>query len=190
MFRLALVIFAAFALSACGEGGSGKVATTTSGNRVGTVSGTVSGSGSGGAPVSPICTQNCTGFSSTTPAAKALSSYPSGQALIEYNVNTSNQVIALGVMQLNQNFGFGNCVIPSGTYDIKTTSFGVRKTKVHHYGNIGVSIVGPKSLTGEIVNTNSMENQNGEWVQFLELKINVGANCSSSVIHFYMPLAQ
>lgn len=178
-------------MSACGDSSKSQSAKTTAGGSKNLVTTTVksggAGSTSGGQTggTSPVLRQN------HTPYSYGQSTYPAGGIGLEYNVDANARVFAEGDMELDHDFGYGNCQILKGKYVLSTQNAGQQKTMVHHYGGITLSATGPKALVFTITNVLAVENQNGRWVQKVDIDlVSVGGQaCSHLKMFFAMPLA-
>jgi len=122
-----------------------------------------------------------------TPASYGESSF--GGITISYNASSSSSVVAEGILDLDQDYGFLDCQISKGSYNISTRTQGLAGDIVHHYKNIQVNI--GSNITGLLENVVALENQNGQWVQDVRLKINRvnGNDCSYLSLYFAMPFA-
>jgi len=193
MKKLTISILAIFLIVGCGDD-SGRKATSTSGNGSGN-------SRNGGGNYDPCRDRgyNCNPNDPTnprdpggqygsgyTPASYGENSY--GGATIAYNASSNNNVIAEGSLDLDQDYGFLDCAIPRGRYNITTRSPGQTGSIVHNYRNIQVNIGG--SINAVLENVVAMENVQGQWVQDVRIRIgNINnADCSYLSLSFAMPL--
>lgn len=205
MKKLTLTLLTTFLLFGCSDDSGSNKATTTSGN--GGVSdnrGYEGGNGRQG----DLCSDrgyNCspgnggvttpgnnTGgqySSGYTPASYGESSF--GGVTIAYRVNSTDSITAEGVLDLDQNYGFLDCEISSGSYNITTRSPGrVGSDSVHHYQNIQVNI--GNNVTGTLENVVAFENAQGQWVQDVRIKVDSvgGRSCSHQLsLYFWIPTA-
>lgn len=205
MKKLTLTLLTAFLLFGCSDDSGNRKATTTSGN--GGVENN-RGYNNGSSGQSDVCANrgyNCTpgnnsggvrppgnnngGHNSSgyTPAAYGESSF--GGVTIAYNASSGNSVNAEGILDLDQKYGFLDCEIPKGSYNIRTRNSGQVGNSAHHYQNIQVNI--GDNITGVLENVVAMENTQGQWVQDVRIKINTvsGNDCNYLSLYFAMPLA-
>ena len=196
MKKLTVLILAIFLMVGCGDD-SGRKATSTSGNNSGNSRYGDSNYDAcrdrnyGCNPNNPTNPRNPTNpggqyGSGYTPASYGENTY--GGVTIAYNANSNNNVIAEGVLELDQDYGFFDCAIPRGRYNIATRSPGQTGSIVHNYRNIQVNIGG--SINAVLENVVAMENIQGQWVQDVRIRIgNINnTDCSYLSLSFAMPL--
>jgi hypothetical protein len=199
MKTLTVSILALFLMVGCGSD-SGRRATSTSGNGSGNSGNSNNGNydpcrdrgynctptnpgGGTGNPGNPGG-QYGSGF---TPASYGESIY--GGITAAYNASSNTNVVAEGLVELDQDYGFMDCAIPRGSYNLTTTNPGQTGSIVHHYRNIGVRL--GSSITATLENVVAMENVQGQWVQDARLRIITvnGNDCSFLSLSFAMPFA-
>lgn len=187
MKKLLLIIITTLSLVGCGGGSGDKaVSTTEKGNNGGLTR-------PGGTNRPPTnCTGNsCHNGSSFTPNSVGENQFPGGLIELSYDVDSAGAVDAYGGLTLDVDYGFGECLIAPGQYNIDTTNFGVRGSIAHNYRNISVEARRSNSrFSGVIENAVAMENTQGLWVQDVRLNITSvnGAPCNYLSLSFAMPV--
>lgn len=186
MKNVVILLSVLFMMTACG-GDSGGKATST--NLAGTSNGGIPISGGNGS-VGGGSTQTPTA-PGVTPYSRSVNTALRSELYLEFNMDASGQVAAFGDLDMSQQAGFGNCVLPMGSYDISTSSTGIQGSRVHNYRQITLSAIGPVSFTALLESSLSLQNQNGEWVMLAQLKVqSVGGSPCNVSLSFGMPLAQ
>jgi|GEM_PF-4073535 len=191
MKNLIIVLMAATLFTACGDDAARRVTTNSNQNNA---------SGNGTDP----CDRqgyDCNGNNNNsnggntgggsfgsgfTPASYG--EHPNGGLTLSYQASSSTNVTAEGVLELDTKYGFLDCEIPSGRYNINTQSAGQTGDIVHHYKNIDVNV--GSNITATLDNVVAYENTQGQWVQDARLNIKRvnGEDCSILNLAFAIPL--